>query len=84
MRSLAGELAGAEVLAICAVGQGPTLVAVDADAEPVRPALTWQDRRAGAGGYGLLPRMAWLAREDPGGRPGPAGSWPRGTRWACG
>jgi len=54
-----------EVLAVCAVGQGPTLVAVDAAGEPVRPALTWQDRRAGAGGYGLLPRMAWLAREDP-------------------
>jgi xylulokinase len=65
VRALAGELADADVLAICAVGQGPTLVAVDEDAQPVRPALTWQDRRAGAGGYGLLPRMAWLAREDP-------------------
>jgi len=64
VRSLAGELSGVDVLAICAVGQGPTLVAVDAEAQPVRPALTWQDRRAGAGGYGLLPRMAWLARED--------------------
>ena len=67
VRSLADELPGVEVLAICAVGQGPTLVAVDDDAQPVRPALTWQDRRAGAGGYGLLPRMAWLAREDPAG-----------------
>jgi xylulokinase len=67
VRSLSGVVAGAEVLAICCVGQGPTLVAVDADGEPVRPALTWQDRRAGAGGYGLLPRMAWLAREDPNG-----------------
>jgi xylulokinase len=65
VRALAGDLVDAEVLAICAVGQGPTLVAVDADALPVRPAITWQDRRAGAGGYGLLPRMAWLAREDP-------------------
>ncbi len=54
-----------EVAAICCVGQGPTLVAVDADGAPMRPAVTWQDRRAGAGGYGLLPRMAWLAREDP-------------------
>jgi xylulokinase len=34
------------------------------DGWPVRPAVTWQDRRAGAGGYGLLPRMAWLARDD--------------------
>jgi sugar (pentulose or hexulose) kinase len=33
----------------------------------VRPALTWQDRRAGAGGYGLLPRITWLASEDPAG-----------------
>ena len=66
-RSLAGELQGADVLGVCAVGQGPTLVAVDEAARPVRPALTWQDRRAGAGGYGLLPRMAWLAREDPDG-----------------
>jgi len=65
VRSLAAEIPDADVLAICAVGQGPTLVAVDVDALPVRPALTWQDRRAGAGGYGLLPRMAWLAREDP-------------------
>ena len=64
-QSLARELPGADVLAICAVGQGPTLTVMDADALPVRPALTWQDRRAGAGGYGLLPRMAWLAREDP-------------------
>jgi xylulokinase len=64
VRSLGAAVAGAEVLAICCVGQGPTLTAVDAGAQPVRPALTWQDRRAGAGGYGLLPRMAWLARED--------------------
>lgn len=56
-----------EVAGLCVVGQGPTLVVVDADGMPVRPALTWQDRRAGAGGYGLLPRMAWLAREDPDG-----------------
>jgi xylulokinase len=54
-----------EVQAVCCVGQGPTLAAVGATGEPVRPALTWQDRRPGSGGYGLLPRMAWLAREDP-------------------
>ena len=65
VRSLAGDLPGANLLAICSVGQGPTLTVMDADALSVRPALTWQDRRAGAGGYGLLPRMAWLAREDP-------------------
>jgi xylulokinase len=62
----ANEAAGAPgVLAVCAVGQGPTLATVDADGMPLRPAITWQDRRAGGGGFGLLSRMAWLAREDP-------------------
>ncbi len=65
VRAIGPALAGVDLLAICAVGQGPTLVAVTEDADPVRPAVTWQDRRAGSGGYGLLPRMAWLAREDP-------------------
>ena len=56
------------MLAICGVGQGPTLAVVDASGEPVRPAITWQDRRptaGGSGGFGLLPTMAWLAREEP-------------------
>ena len=65
VRAIGPTVAGMDVLAVCSIGQGPTLVAVDADGDPVRPAVTWQDRRAGAGGYGLLPRMAWLAREDP-------------------
>jgi xylulokinase len=59
------DAGGAEVLAICCVAQGPTLVAVDAVGEPVRPAITWQDRRAGGTGFGLLQKMAWLAREEP-------------------
>ena len=50
---------------MCGVGQGPTLTVIDEAAEPLRPAITWQDRRPGDGGFGLLPRMAWLAREDP-------------------
>lgn len=66
VRSVAETGTGVAVAGICCVGQGPTLVAADADGWPAHPALTWQDRRAGAGGYGLLPRMAWLAREDPG------------------
>ena len=53
-----------EVQAICGVGQGPTLAVVDEDARPVRPAVTWQDRRVGSTGFGLLPRIAWLARAD--------------------
>jgi xylulokinase len=52
--------------AICGVAQGPTLVAVDADGASVRPAITWQDRRARDAGFGLLSRIAWLAAEDPG------------------
>lgn len=56
-----------EVLAVCCVGQGPTLTALDATIAPARPAVTWQDRRPGAGGYGLLPRMRWLAAADPAG-----------------
>ena len=60
------EVAAFEVLGVCAVGQGPTLAAVDGAGDPVRPAITWQDRRAGNGGFGLLPRMAWLAGHEPG------------------
>lgn len=53
-----------QVAAICGVGQGPTLAVVDEDASPLRAAITWQDRRAG-GGWGILPKIAWLGREDP-------------------
>jgi xylulokinase len=61
------DLSGVDVVAVCGVTQGPTLVAADDEGMPVRPAITWQDRRPGDTGFGLLPRMAWLAREDPGG-----------------
>lgn len=54
-----------DVIAMCGVGQGPTLAAVDAAGEPIRPAITWQDRRPGGSGFGLLSRLAWLAREEP-------------------
>ena len=59
------DVSVAEVLAVCGVSQGPTLVALDTIGEPVRPAITWQDRRAGGSGFGLVPKMAWLAREEP-------------------
>ena len=61
--ALAGD--DVRVAAICGVGQGPTLAVLDGDAEPMRAAMTWQDRRAGAGGWGILPKIAWLASEDP-------------------
>ena len=60
------DLAGVDVLAVCGVTQGPTLVAADETGMPVRPAVTWQDRRPADTGFGLLPRMAWLTRVDPG------------------
>ncbi|HET7828863.1 MAG TPA: FGGY-family carbohydrate kinase [Candidatus Limnocylindrales bacterium] len=52
-------------VAISVVGQGPTLAVVDEDARPLRPAITWQDRRIAGTGFGLLPKISWLAREDP-------------------
>ena len=62
------DVSGVDVVAVCGVGQGPTLAVVDAAGEPVRPAVTWQDRRPTAdgsgGGFGLLPTMAWLARHE--------------------
>ena len=30
----------------------------------MRAAITWQDRRIGGGGWGLLPKIAWLADND--------------------
>jgi xylulokinase len=54
-----------EVLAICCVGQGPTLTVVDDAGEPVRAAITWRDRRPGEAGYGLLSRIAWLGAAEP-------------------
>jgi xylulokinase len=59
------DVAGSEVLAVCGVGQGPTLALVDAAGEPVRPAITWQDRRVRGAGFGLLPKIGWVAREYP-------------------
>ncbi len=65
-------------LAICIVGQGPTLVATAADGRALAPAITWLDRRAagetaaavatiGRGGWvvGLLGRALLLARLRP-------------------
>ena len=55
---------GADVLAICAVGQGPTLVAVDAAARPVRPALSpGRTGEPGPGGTGCCRGWpGWPAR----------------------
>jgi xylulokinase len=75
----ANPSAVAGIGAICAVGQGPTCVAVDVSGEPTRPAITWQDRRtadetgavAAATGLppwsnGILPAALWIERHEPG------------------
>jgi xylulokinase len=59
------DVAAEDVLAVCGVAQGPTLVTVDAAGEALRPAITWQDRRVRSAGFGFLPSMSWLAREEP-------------------
>ena len=37
-----------EVVSVCAVGHSPTLILLDNRGEPCRPAIVWQDTRAGA------------------------------------
>jgi xylulokinase len=80
LAELATEVRLGDVRAISAVGQSPTLVAVDAQGAPVRPAIGWADRRAAreivdvarrlglpaaAMEYALLPRVVWLQRHEP-------------------
>jgi xylulokinase len=63
---------------ICVTGHGPSLAAVDAAGVPVRPAITWQDTRAGSEreeleaatglrgwALGVLPAARWLERHEP-------------------
>lgn len=60
------------IAAISVAGQGPTVVAVDSAGEPLRPALTWADRRCQPeadelgtnAGYSALARILWIARHD--------------------
>ncbi len=64
-----------DVIAVCCVGQGPTLVPVDAGGRATYPAVTWMDSRPGAeaealeaatglSGWslGILPAARWLER----------------------
>ncbi|HEX7472258.1 MAG TPA: FGGY-family carbohydrate kinase [Candidatus Limnocylindrales bacterium] len=64
-----------DVAAVCVVGQGPTLVAVDDRGRATHPAITWMDGRpaAEAGpletatglsgwGLGILPAARWIER----------------------
>ena len=74
----AGEPAATDPIAICVVGHGPSLTAVDAAGRAVRPSITWLDSRArgeqaeleqatGLRGWalGVLPAARWLERHEP-------------------
>jgi len=70
---------GRRVVAICPVGQSPTVVPVDSAGEPLRPAITWADSRAAeqagrlseaTGAYvnvefEALPRVMWVRDAEP-------------------
>jgi xylulokinase len=59
----AGSEGAVEPLAICVVGQGPTIVATGADGQPLAPAITWLDRRAGAetaAAAAAIGRQGWV------------------------
>ncbi len=53
----------ADPIALCVVGQGPTLVATAADGHALAPAITWLDRRAGAetvAAAAAIGRQGWV------------------------
>lgn len=67
-----------EIAGIAVDGHGPTMVAVDALGQPIRPAITWLDQRAAAEqaelaagtglqgwSLGVLPAALWLERNEP-------------------
>jgi xylulokinase len=77
MKEMVLHVDPARIQGICAVGQSPALVCVDARGEPVRPASTWADQRAlyeaqevaqqfgPFASFSLLPRILWLKRNEP-------------------
>ena len=82
LESVVGEIRGqapeTTIAVICAVGQGPTAVAVGPDGDPTRPAIAWSDRRATAETaelaaatglapwlLGVLPSALWVERHEP-------------------
>ncbi len=68
----------ARVSALSIVGQGPTVVPVDEAGVPLRPAITWADRRSGPQAqwlseklrtivnpeFEVLPRVMWIRDEE--------------------
>jgi xylulokinase len=89
LREAASDLDLGHVRAVCVGGQGPTLVLIDSEGRPVRPALTWMDARSMRQGarladllrspgaaFSLVPRLLWVAENEP---------WViDGARWALG
>jgi xylulokinase len=62
-RSQAAADGRVEPIALCVVGQGPTLVATGADGHALAPAITWLDRRAGretAAAAAAIGRQGWV------------------------
>jgi xylulokinase len=79
IREAGSDLDLRQVRALCVGGQGPTLVLVDEHGQPVHPALTWMDTRSATqsarlaerlgsdrAAFSLVPRLLWVAEEDPG------------------
>lgn len=71
------EVDPARIIAVSIGGQGPTLVALDGDLEPVTPAMTWMDLRAtlesqklAEAGHRMpphfiMPKTMWLKENRP-------------------
>ncbi len=73
LNEITQKVASERPVAVCVVGQNPTLVALDNRGQVVRPAITWGDRRAGVEARQLsqglgrpidaslnLPKVMWL------------------------
>ena len=79
IRQCVGSADASRVRAMCVGGQGPTLVAVDAEGAPVRSAILYDDRRAAKEAVEIserlgravslrssyLPRVVWIWKQDP-------------------
>lgn len=74
------SLDGRRIAALSVVGQGPTAVAVDKAGRPLRPAITWADRRSAEEAvwlsralgdtevnieFEVLPRIIWIRNHEP-------------------
>jgi len=68
-----------KISCMCIVGQGPTVVSIDSDGNPLRPAIVWMDRRATRESeiisdklgqyvdstYYSIPKIMWLKNNEP-------------------